>query len=89
MLNVIWRSKSKAWVTCDLFTDCMNEVFALSVKNNLLHMNLPLRALLVIDNAPAQYKSLEDDFFEEFKVIKIQFLPPNTAAHGPAGYLKF
>ncbi|PNF34534.1 hypothetical protein B7P43_G10746 [Cryptotermes secundus] len=41
-------------------------------------MNLPLHVLLVMDNAPAHPPDLQDDLLEEFKFIKIQFLPPNT-----------
>ncbi|PNF38060.1 hypothetical protein B7P43_G00349 [Cryptotermes secundus] len=41
-------------------------------------MNLPLHVLLVMDNAPAHPPDLQDDLLEEFKFIKIQFLPRNT-----------
>ncbi|PNF38634.1 hypothetical protein B7P43_G02310 [Cryptotermes secundus] len=41
-------------------------------------MKLPLRVLLVMENAPAHSPDLQDDLLEEFKFIKIQFLPPNT-----------
>ncbi|PNF20376.1 hypothetical protein B7P43_G10240 [Cryptotermes secundus] len=74
----MWRSNNKAWVTRDLFTDWINEVFGPSVKKYLLEMNLPLHVLLVMDNAPAHPPDLQDDLLEEFKFIKIQFLPPNT-----------
>ncbi|PNF21897.1 hypothetical protein B7P43_G04399 [Cryptotermes secundus] len=50
-LNVMWRSNNKAWVTRDLFTDWINEVFGPSVKKYLLEMNLPLHVLLVMDKA--------------------------------------
>ncbi|GBM10278.1 hypothetical protein AVEN_49998-1 [Araneus ventricosus] len=33
-----------------------------------------------MDNAPAHPPDLQDDFLEEFKFIKIQFLPPNTTS---------
>ncbi|PNF25230.1 hypothetical protein B7P43_G13895 [Cryptotermes secundus] len=79
-LNVMWRSNNKAWVTRDLFTDWINEVFGPSVKRYLLEMNLPLHVLLVMDNAPAHSPDLHDDLLEEFKFIKIQFLPPNTTS---------
>ena len=74
----MWRSNSKAWVTRDLFTDWINEVFGPSVKKYLLEMNLPHHVLLVMDNAPAYPPGLEDDLLDEFQFIKIQFLPPNT-----------
>lgn len=77
-LNVMWRSNRKAWVTRDLFTEWIKEVFCPSVKKYLLEMNLPLHVLLVMDNAPAHPPGIQNDLPEEFKFIKIQFLPPNT-----------
>lgn len=77
-LNVMWRSNRKAWVTRDLFTEWIKEAFGPSVKKYLLEMNLPLHVLLVMDNAPGHPPGLQDDLPEEFKFIKIQFLPPNT-----------
>ncbi|XP_043259296.1 tigger transposable element-derived protein 1-like [Colletes gigas] len=74
----MWRSNKKAWVTRDIFTDWINEVFGPSVKKYLLEMNLPLHVLLVMDNAPAHPPSLQNDLLEEYNFIKIQFLPPNT-----------
>lgn len=77
-LNVIWRFNNKAWVTCDLFTDWINEVFGPSMEKYLLEKNLSLHVLLVMDNAPVHSPGLQNDLLEEFKFIKIQFLPPNT-----------
>ncbi|GBM85363.1 hypothetical protein AVEN_91068-1 [Araneus ventricosus] len=37
-----------------------------------------MQALLVLDNAPAHPPNLEDDILEEFKFIKVLYLPPNT-----------
>ncbi|PNF27366.1 hypothetical protein B7P43_G01189 [Cryptotermes secundus] len=74
----MWRSNNKAWVTRDLFTDWINEVFGTSVKKYLLEMNLPLHVLRVMDNAPTHPLDLQNDLLEEFKFIRIQFLPPNT-----------
>ncbi|KAJ7317101.1 hypothetical protein JRQ81_003263 [Phrynocephalus forsythii] len=78
-LNVMWRSNRKAWVTCVLFVEWINEVFGPSVKKYLLEKNLPLKALLVMDDAPAHPPGLEDYLLEEFKFIKVKFFPPNTA----------
>ncbi|GBM08269.1 Tigger transposable element-derived protein 1 [Araneus ventricosus] len=77
-LNVMWRSNNTACVTRDIFTDWINEVFAPSVKKYLLEMNLPLHVLLIMDNSPAHPPDLQDHLLEEFKFIKILFLPPNT-----------
>ncbi|XP_019512623.1 PREDICTED: tigger transposable element-derived protein 1-like [Hipposideros armiger] len=77
-LNVMWRSNSKAWVTRILFVEWINEVFGPAVKKYLLEKNLPLKALLVMDNAPAHPPGFEDDLLEEFEFIQVKFLPPNT-----------
>ncbi|XP_069822087.1 tigger transposable element-derived protein 1-like [Dendropsophus ebraccatus] len=76
-LNVMWRSNNKGWVTRTLFVEWMNLVFGPEVKKYLLEKNLPLKVLLVIDNAPAHSPCLEDDLLEEFKFIKVKILPPN------------
>ena len=73
----MWRSKSKTWVTHILFVEWIKEVFGPAVKKYLLEKNLPLKALLVMDNAPAPAPGLEDDLLEEFEFIKVKFLPPN------------
>ncbi|XP_078233580.1 fidgetin-like protein 1 isoform X4 [Pogona vitticeps] len=49
-----------------------------AVKRYLVDNDLPLKALLLMDNAPAHPPGLEDDLLEEFSFIKIMFLPPNT-----------
>ncbi|KAM6168259.1 tigger transposable element-derived protein 1-like [Erethizon dorsatum] len=76
--NVMWRSNSKALVTRIFFIEWINEVFGPAVKKYLLEKNLPLRALLVMDNAPAHPPGFENDLLEELKFIKVKFLPPNT-----------
>ncbi|KFM77792.1 Tigger transposable element-derived protein 1, partial [Stegodyphus mimosarum] len=77
-LPVMWRANPKAWLTRKFFVEWINLVFGLSVKKYLQENNLPMQALLVLDNAPAHPLNLEDDLFEEFKFIKILYLPPNT-----------
>ncbi|UYV79264.1 hypothetical protein LAZ67_17001849 [Cordylochernes scorpioides] len=77
-LNVLWKSNTKAWVTRLLFVEWMNEAFGPAVKKYLSEKKLPLRALLVMDNAPAHPPSLKDHLLDEFKFIEVRFLPPNT-----------
>ncbi|GFT22739.1 tigger transposable element-derived protein 1 [Nephila pilipes] len=77
-LQVMWRSNPKAWVTRKFFVVWVNLVFDPSVKKYLQEKNLPVEALLILDNAPAHPPNLEDDIHEEFKFIKILYLPPNT-----------
>lgn len=51
----MWSSYTKAWITRILFVEWMNMVFGPEVKER----NLPLRVLLVMDNAPAHLPGLE------------------------------
>jgi len=48
------------------------------VKKYLQENNLPLKCLLVMDNAPAHLPGLADELMEELDFITVQFLPPNT-----------
>ncbi|GBM44677.1 Tigger transposable element-derived protein 1 [Araneus ventricosus] len=77
-LQVMWRANPKAWVTRQFFVQWVNLVFGPSVKKYLQENNLPMQALLVLDNAPAHPPNLEDDILEEFKFIKVLYRPPNT-----------
>ncbi|XP_051785430.1 tigger transposable element-derived protein 1-like [Erpetoichthys calabaricus] len=77
-LNVMWRANSKAWVTRQFFIEWVNEVFGPSVKKYLHENKLPLKVLLILDNATAHPPGLEDDLLEEFQFIKVKFLPPKT-----------
>ena len=53
-------------------------MFGPQVKAYLISKNLPLKCLLLMDNSPAHPPGLEEDLLEEFKFIKVKFLPPNT-----------
>ncbi|UYV62146.1 hypothetical protein LAZ67_1008015 [Cordylochernes scorpioides] len=77
-LQVMWRSNPKAWVTRKFFVEWVNLVFGPTVKKYLQENNLPVQALLILDNAPANPPNLEDDILEELKFIKVLYLPPNT-----------
>jgi len=77
-LPVMWRANAKAWVTRKVFTEWMLEVFAPSVKKYLQEKGLPLKCLLLLDNAPAHPPDLEADLVKEFDFIQVKFLPPNT-----------
>ncbi|GBM97528.1 Tigger transposable element-derived protein 1 [Araneus ventricosus] len=77
-LQVMWRVNPKAWVTRQFFVQWVNLVFGPSVKKYLQENNLPMQALLVLDNAPAHPPNFEDDILEKFKFIKALYLPPNT-----------
>ncbi|CAH2319103.1 tigger transposable element-derived 1-like [Pelobates cultripes] len=77
-LSVLWQSNPKAWVTRLLFVKWVNAVFGPAVKKYLVDNNLPLKAMLLMDNAPAHPPGLEEDLLEDFNFIKVMFLPPNT-----------
>ncbi|GFS99558.1 tigger transposable element-derived protein 1, partial [Nephila pilipes] len=63
-----------------LFIEWMNIVFGPSVKKYLIDNGLPLKCVLLLDNAPSHSPGFEDDLLDEFKFIKIVFLPPNTTS---------
>ena len=75
-LNVMWRSNVKAWITRQFFTEWIHEEFAPLVKAYLQQKNLPIKALLVLENAPAHPAGLENDLLGEYSFIKIKYLPP-------------
>ncbi|XP_035221359.1 tigger transposable element-derived protein 1-like [Stegodyphus dumicola] len=78
-LPVMWGKNPKVWVIKKFFVEWIKLVFGTSVKKYLQENNLPMQALLVLDNAPAHAPNLEDDLLEEFKFIKnVLYLPPNT-----------
>ncbi|GFT27189.1 tigger transposable element-derived protein 1 [Nephila pilipes] len=79
-LQVLWGANSKAWVTRQFFIEWMNMVFGPSVKKYLIDNGLPLKCVLLLDNAPAHPPGLEDNLLDEFKFIKIVYLPPNTTS---------
>lgn len=76
-LGVQWRANPKAWMTRQIFVDWVNEVFGPSVRKYLSEHNLPQRALLVLDDAPAHPPGLQESISEDFKFITVKFLPPN------------
>ncbi|BFZ12502.1 hypothetical protein BsWGS_15541 [Bradybaena similaris] len=71
---VLWRANAKA----GFFVEWVNLVFSPSVKQYLEENNLPLKSLLILDNAPAHPSRLEDNILEDFSFIKVLYLPPNT-----------
>lgn len=79
-LQVMWRANAKAWVTRQFFTEWVNLVFGPSVKRYLQEKKLPMKAVLILDNAPAHPPDLEDNILDEFKFVKVLYLPPSTTA---------
>lgn len=77
-LGVLWRSNQKAWVTKNIFVDWLTQVFIPDVKAYLLAANLPVKALLVLDNAPGHPKDLDEYLNGEHAFLRVVFLPPRT-----------
>ena len=74
----MWKANTKAWVTRQFFTEWMDEGFARSVKIYLQDKGLPLKCLMLLDNAPAHPPGLEEDLVKECDFIQVKFIPPNT-----------
>ncbi|XP_028665299.1 tigger transposable element-derived protein 1-like [Erpetoichthys calabaricus] len=66
---LVYHSDNPRWVT---------EVFAPAVKEYLEKNNLPLKCLLLLDNAPAHPPNIDEYLEEEFDFIQVRYLPPNT-----------
>ncbi|XP_035205354.1 tigger transposable element-derived protein 1-like [Stegodyphus dumicola] len=79
-LAVFWRSNAKAWVTRLLFVEWVNCCFGHAVKNYLEENGVPLKCLLVLDNAPAHPPGLEEQIYPDFDFNKVLYLPPNTTS---------
>ncbi|XP_050686674.1 tigger transposable element-derived protein 1-like [Eriocheir sinensis] len=76
-LSVMWRANKKAWTTRQFFMEWF-VVSAPAVKTYLIEKNLPLKALLLMDNAPAHPPGVEEELGKGYKFIEVMFLPPNT-----------
>jgi len=77
-LGILWHSNHKAWVTRSLFSKWVTEAFGPTVHDYLREKDLPLKVLLVMDNAPAHPPDLMEELPDEFSFIKVCFLPPNV-----------
>lgn len=79
-LGVFWRCNKKAWVTRQIFKEWVLSEFCPSVKCYLQRIDLPLKALLVLDNAPGHDPDLAASVEAEFSFVQVLFLPPNTTS---------
>lgn len=75
-LPVYYRSQKSAWMDSNLFKSWFIDEFVPSVEKYLKQKNLPVRALLLLDNAPS-HPSEEELVKEDIKAI---FLPPNVTS---------
>ncbi|GFS71329.1 tigger transposable element-derived protein 1-like protein [Trichonephila clavipes] len=62
----MWTLNQRAWVTQDLFKEWLFKFCAPSIKDYLDTNDLPLKALLLLDNASGHLKDLKDNLLTDF-----------------------
>ena len=77
-LPVKYYAQMNAWVDSVIFADWFHKEFVPAVKKHMSEKCLPVKALLLLDNAPAHPN--ESILLSSDKSIKAMFLPPNTTA---------
>lgn len=75
-LPVYYRNQKSTWMDCNLFNSWFIDEFVPSVENDLNQKKLPVRAVLLLDNAPS-HPSEEELLKGDIKAI---FLPPNVTS---------
>lgn len=75
-LSVSYRNQKFSWMDCNLFKSWFIDEFVPSVEKDLNQKKLPIRAVLLLDNAPS-HPSEKELVKEDIKVI---FLPPNVTS---------
>ena len=75
-LPVNYQNNSSSWMTREIFFEWFHSDFKPSVLRNLSQLNLPHKALLILDNAPVHF-IYETDIDNEIRVL---LLPPNTTS---------
>lgn len=75
-LPVVYCAQRKAWMDSDIFSKWFHENFVPDVKKELGKRKLPLKAVLLIDNAPSH----PSDLSLRSGDIRAVFLPPNVTA---------
>ena len=61
-LPVVYKATNKGWMSTSFFVDWFKNLFILEVKGFLTQVNRPLKALLILDNAPSHSKTDEIKF---------------------------
>ena len=86
-LGCHYMHSKKAWMTADIFRDWFYNIFVPHVTNFLRSKSLPIKAVLLVDNASVHDRIALGD-------IRVEFLPPNTTSliqpmdQGPIAALK-
>ena len=77
-LPVIYYAQKNAWVNAEIFSDWFHHHFVPAVKKHLTDRGLSVKALLLLDNAPAHPEATT--LMSSDKSITAMFLPLNTTA---------
>lgn len=77
-LPVTYYNHPTAWITRDLFKKWFSEIFVPHVKKYMAQKGLPLKAVLILDNAPSHPPA--EQLTAENNGIFVYFLPPNVTA---------
>lgn len=77
-LPVNYMGQRNAWVTRPIFLEWLKGYFIPEVKKFLSKKNLPLKALLLLDNAPAH--PLDEDLQSIDENFTVLYMPPNCTA---------
>ncbi|XP_037817425.1 jerky protein homolog-like, partial [Lucilia sericata] len=75
---VNYRNSKSAWMTSSIFKEWFHNCFVPEVTDFLKKKGLPVKALLLIDNAPSH--PTESDLKSEDGSIEAMFMPPNVTA---------
>lgn len=75
LLPVVYKAQSKGWVTRELFSQWFHHEFVPAVREKMKELNLPPKALLILDNAPGHPD--KEELTSADKQIQTLFLPPN------------
>lgn len=75
-LPVFYRKQKKGWMNGALFREWFHDQFVPKVSNFCRDNNLPVKAILFVDNAPSHPAASELISGD----IKVEFLPPNTTS---------
>lgn len=75
-LPVIYRSQTSSWMNCEIFKEWFFDYFVPGVTKYLKACNLPIKAVLLIDNAPSHPEASELTKGN----ITVKFFPPNVTA---------
>lgn len=72
-IPVVYKGQKRAWVTREIFTEWFHTCFVPAVRRKMKELNLPPKAVLILDNAPGHPEKLVSDDSQ----ISVMFLPPN------------